>query len=294
LISVVIVNFNAGDLLTRTIGCLKAAVVDRALEIIVVDNASRDGSTQGLLDYATDRRPITLIANARNLGFATACNQGAALARGEHLLFLNPDCAVTPEAIAVTLEALEAAPRAAMAGCLLLNEDGSEQRGCRRRIPDLSHAWAHVSGLSRWFPRRFADFNEAGSPLPDAPVAVEAISGAFMLIKRRAFEAVGRWDEAYFLHCEDLDLCQRVRDHGHEVLFVPAARAVHRQGASSRDRLVRVEWHKHWGMWRFYRKFQADERAAMVSGLVGLGIGSRFLLKACGLLLRVRQPGSPA
>jgi hypothetical protein len=151
-----------------------------------------------------------------------------------------------------------------------------------------------VSGLSRWFPRRFADFNEAGSPLPDAPVAVEAISGAFMLIKRRAFEAVGRWDEAYFLHCEDLDLCQRVRDHGHEVLFVPAARAVHRQGASSRDRLVRVEWHKHWGMWRFYRKFQADERAAMVSGLVGLGIGSRFLLKACGLLLRVRQPGSPA
>jgi GT2 family glycosyltransferase len=173
-----------------------------------------------------------------------------------------------------------------MAGCLVLNEDGTEQRGCRRNIPDPKRSLYRFTGLSRWFPEHFADFNAVGTALPDAPTPVEAISGAFMLVRRDAFEAVGGWDEGYFLHCEDLDLCQRFRDHGHDILFVPAARAVHIQGTSSKGRPIRVEWHKHQGMWRFYRKFQAPSNPAAFNALVRLGIATHFLLTAARLAPR--------
>jgi GT2 family glycosyltransferase len=278
MISVVLVNFNAGALLGDNVRQVLASRVDVPLEVIVVDNASRDDSLASLRPLLGDR--VRLHANDRNLGFAMACNQGAQLASGTHLLFLNPDCAVTPEAIARTLSALAARPRAAMAGAMIRNEDGSEQRGCRRAIPDARRSLYRLTGLSRRFPDRFPDFNAAGHAVPEGPLPVEAISGAFMLVRRDAFEAVGGWDEGYFLHCEDLDLCQRFRAAGFEILFVPDAEATHRQGTSSRGRPLRVEWHKHRGMWRFYRKFQAPCNPAPLNALVRAGIAAHFVLKA--------------
>lgn len=285
MVSVVMVNFNAGALLVENVRRALDSRLDRPLEVIVVDNASTDGSLAALQPLLGDR--LRLHVNARNGGFATACNQGARLASGTYLLFLNPDCAVAPEAIAHALAALETHPRAGMAGVLIRNEDGTEQPGCRRDMPDPKRAIFRLSGLSRRFPKRFPDFNAAGHALPDGPTPVEAISGAFMLVRRETFEAVGGWDEGYFLHCEDLDLCQRFRDAGHAVLFVPAGLATHARGASSRGRPMRVEWHKHSGMWRFYRKFQAPRNPAAFNALVRLGIAAHFVLKALRL-----APGS--
>lgn len=284
MVSVIIVNFNAGELLARNIHRLTETLLDRPLEVIVVDNASTDDSLAALQPLLGDR--VQLQSNDRNLGFAAACNQGARLAQGDHLLFLNPDCAVDPDTIAHALQALADHPRAAMAGALILNEDGTEQRGCRRNIPDPRRSLHRLTGLTRLLPSRFPDFNAVGTTLPEAPTPVEAISGAFMLVRRDAFEAVGGWDEGYFLHCEDLDLCQRFRDQGHDILFVPAARAVHIQGTSSKRRPIRVEWHKHQGMWRFYRKFQAPRNPALFNALVRFGIATHFVLKAARLLPR--------
>lgn len=284
MISVVMVNFNAGELLAQNVRQALASHLEGPLEVIVVDNASSDDSLARLRPLLGER--VRLQANARNVGFAVACNQGARLATGSHLLFLNPDCAVAPEAIARARAALEAHPRAGMAGALIRNEDGSEQRGCRRDLPDPKRAIYRLSGLSRRFPDRFADFNAAGSAVPEGPTPVEAISGAFMLMRREAFDAVGGWDEGYFLHCEDLDLCQRFRDADLAVLFVPEAEATHLQGTSSRGRPMRVEWHKHRGMWRFYRKFQAPRNPGPFNALVRLGIAAHFLLKALRLAPR--------
>jgi GT2 family glycosyltransferase len=284
MISVVIVNFNAGALLADAVRRELASHLDHPIEVIVIDNDSTDDSLARLEAIGSGR--LRLQRNDRNLGFATACNQGAKLAQGDHLLFLNPDCSVEPDTIAHALQALADHPQAAMAGALILNEDGSEQRGCRRNIPDPRRSLHRLTGLTRLFPKRFPDFNAVGTALPEAPTPVEAISGAFMLVRRDAFEAVGGWDEGYFLHCEDLDLCQRFRDHGYDILFVPAARAIHIQGTSSKGRPIRVEWHKHQGMWRFYRKFQAARNPAIFNGLVRLGIATHFVLKAARLLPR--------
>jgi GT2 family glycosyltransferase len=112
--------------------------------------------------------------------------------------------------------------------------------------------------------------------LPAAPIDVEAISGACMLVKREALDDAGAWDEGYFLHCEDLDWCRQFAEHGWRVVFVPDALVYHEKGVSSRARPLFVEWHKHRGMLRFYRKWQARDRSLMMTALVTAGIWARF------------------
>jgi hypothetical protein len=123
-----------------------------------------------------------------------------------------------------------------------------------------------------------AGFDLTGTPLPDKPAPVEAISGACLLIRRELFEKLGGWDESYFLHCEDLDLCMRVQRLGAKVLFVPDVSVSHVQGVSSRGRPVFVLWHKHRGMWLYYRKFLRVSNPVWLTALVYLGIHARFLL----------------
>jgi GT2 family glycosyltransferase len=127
----------------------------------------------------------------------------------------------------------------------------------------------------RW-PRLFFDFHLHKQPFPDAPLEVEAISGALMLVRREAMADVGPLDEGYFLHCEDLDWCMRFRKKGWKILFVPDAPVVHYRGTCSRSRPIFVEWHKHKGMMRFYRKFFRHQYPGMLMWLVALGVWLRF------------------
>jgi GT2 family glycosyltransferase len=111
-------------------------------------------------------------------------------------------------------------------------------------------------------------------------IEVEAISGACMLVHRRAMAAVGPWDEGYFLHCEDLDWCMRFRQKGYRIMFVPDARIMHALGVCGRARPIFVEWHKHKGMMRFYRKFFRHQYPGILMRLVALGVWMRFALSA--------------
>jgi GT2 family glycosyltransferase len=166
---------------------------------------------------------------------------------------------------------------------LLLNPDGSEQGGGRRAIPTPWRSFVRAFGLSRFakhWPRLFFDFHLHKQPLPTQPIEVEAISGACMMVKRAAMTEVGPWDEGYFLHCEDLDWCMRFRQKGWKIMFVPSARVTHALGVSSRSRPIFVEWHKHKGMMRFYRKFFRRQYPGVMMGLVALGIWLRFGLVA--------------
>jgi GT2 family glycosyltransferase len=122
--------------------------------------------------------------------------------------------------------------------------------------------------------------------LPTSPVAVEAISGAFMLVRRSALETVGPWDSGYFLHCEDLDWCMRFKQAGYRILFVPDVVVSHAQGGCSQGRAVFVEWHKHKGMLRFYRKFYRESYPLALMALVYLAVWLRFAAKALALTLR--------
>lgn len=276
-LSTIIVNYNAGVLLRNCVNSLLACPLE--IEIIVVDNASHDESLNNL----TTTPEVRIIRNPANVGFAAACNIGVQAASAPFLLFLNPDCFVQPGAIATLLASLQSDERVGMVGGLLLNDDGSEQGGGRRAVPTPWRSFVRAFGLYRFanrWPKLFYDFHLHKQPLPKEPIRVEAISGACMLVKREALDEVGLWDEGYFLHCEDLDWCMRFRQKGWFILFVPDARISHALGACSQSRRVFVEWHKHKGMMRFYRKFFRHQYPGFLMGLVTLGVWLRFCLAA--------------
>ena len=217
--------------------------------------------------------------NERNLGFAVACNQGAQIADGEHILFLNPDCVLQAGAITALLAAVHSANDIGMVGGLLTDPDGTEQSGDRRAVPTPWRSFVKAFGFSALgnrYPKLFSDFMLHQQPLPDHPVEVEAISGACMLARREALEEVGLLDEGYFMHCEDLDWCMRFRQKNWKILFVPDARMVHYKGYCSKSRPIFVEWNKHKGMIRFYRKFFRRQYPGLLMGLVVVGVWLRF------------------
>lgn len=274
-VTIVVVNYNAGRLLEP---CIDLSL-QQAGEVILVDNASTDRSMDAVTRRFEGYSKLRVIRNSTNLGFAVACNIGAKVASGQFVLFLNPDCALEEGAVSQLRLALDSDPKAGMAGALLLNENGSEQAGGRRAVPTPWRSLVRAFHLSRFadrWPRLFTDFNLHKQPLPDSPMEVEAISGACTMVKRHAMQVVGPWDEKYFLHCEDLDLCMRYRQKEWTILFVPGSRIVHHRGACSRSRPLFVEWHKHHGMLRFYRKFFRRQYPGALMWLVTLGVWLRF------------------
>ena len=272
----VIVNYNVGSLLEDCVKSWLKSVPGAPL--VIVDNASTDGS----LDFISSlpgSNTVSVINNPRNVGFSVAANQGFRSVTSDLVLLLNPDCLLTPEAIANMVAVFEGKPRIGVVGPLLLNPDGSEQAGGRRAVPTPWRSLVRAVGLSRLgkrYPRLFSDFLLHTQRIPDQPIDVEAISGACMLIKRQAIDDIGVLDEGYFMHCEDLDWCMRFRQNGWSILFVPSAHVVHFKGSCSRTKPIFVEWHKHKGMVRFYRKFFRHQYPGVLMGLVTLGVWLRF------------------
>lgn len=291
-VSLIIVNYNACDCI---VACVSSAI-NQVDEVIVVDNASSDGSVAQLQDVFSGDRRLKIVRNRENLGFAAGCNIGVDFSAGSHLFFLNPDCVLAPDSVKRLLRVLDDRRDVGMVGGLLVNPDGTEQAGGRRAIPTPWRSFVRAFGLSRFadrWPRLFFDFHLHKQPLPAHPIEVEAISGACMLVHRAAMRSVGQWDEGYFLHCEDLDLSMTLRGKGWKIMFVPDARIIHDKGGCSRSRPLFVEWHKHRGMLRFYRKFFTHQYPGPLMWLVALGIWLRFGLVAsylsAGLILRRLQ-----
>jgi GT2 family glycosyltransferase len=279
-VSVVIVNYNAGPLLLE---CLERCL-PQVGQVVVLDNASVDGSIDLLESHFKDCPQLQVIRNGSNMGFAAACNQGAEICLGDFILFLNPDCMAAGSSIGLVRSALLTNSSAGMAGGLLLDPDGKEQAGGRRYVPTPWRSLVRalrLEALEKRWPKLFQNFNLYKQALPEITVALEAISGACTMVKREAMKDVGPWDESYFLHCEDLDLCMRYRQKGWSILFVPTARFTHFRGACSRSRPLFVEWHKHRGMMRFYGKFFRHQYPGALMLLVGLGVWLRFAAIAC-------------
>jgi len=278
-VSVIIVNYNAGELLGD---CVRAALA-QAEQVIVVDNHSSDSSLEGLAPLCAVEARLLIHSSQRNQGFAAGCNLGLNLAAQPNLLFLNPDCILAPDSLRRLVQVLDSDSNIGMVGGRLTNLDGTEQGGGRRAIPTPWRSFVRAFGLSRWserWPKLFFDFHLHTQPLPDSPIEVEAVSGALMLVRKAAIDDVGIWDEAYFLHCEDLDWCMRFRQRGWKILFVPDAPVLHHQCHCSHARPFFVEWHKHKGMMRFYRKFFRHQYPGVLMGLVALGVWLRFGLVA--------------
>lgn len=285
-ISAIVVNYNTGELLATCIERLLAS--EPPPRVLVIDNASTDDSARALAGRPGGQAGVEVLFSNENLGFARAVNLGIRQCGGDDVLVLNPDCLVEPATIGQLAAALAADARAALAAPLVTDHHGVPERASLRRFPDPRSAFLAVSGLhrlGRWIPA-LQGFTWSGEPWPDHTVQAEAVSGACMLIRRAVLAETGFFDEAYGLHCEDLDLMYRFHQAGWHCLLVPAARAVHHQGRSSRSRPLWVHCQKHLGMRRFYRKFQAPGHAWPMRLVVEAGIWLHFLALAPIALLR--------
>lgn len=251
-VSVIMVVYMTGEALKQSLACVLAdPLVD---EFIVVDNGSRPEDLARLRALAAAEPRVKLLTGHGNIGFARGANLGARAATTDTFVFLNPDAFLQPGCLARLADEIEGRPVPAIVGGRVLNADRSEQRGARRGDITPLTAMVSLSRLSRLSPalRRYDIHWEAEVP-PNEVTAVPTISGACFCMRRADFDAVDGFDEGYFLHVEDVDLCWRVRQAGGEVLFHPKAEVVH-LGHTSQTSPLRVEFHKGRGLVRFFRK----------------------------------------
>ncbi len=292
-----IVSFNPGDLLKSCLESLEPERESVPFEVIVVDNASRDG-TMALL--AAEFPWVQAIPAGSNLGFARANNVAMRRARGDYLLFLNPDTVVPRGTLEGALETLKGLPKVGMLGCKLVRPDGSFDHASKLGFPTPLAALFYFSGLSRLRPDspRFARYT-AGELGADEVGLVDAICGAFMLVRRTAIEEVGPFDERFWLYAEDLDLCYRFWQSGWEVLYWPRAEVIHVKGGKNiRRDSWRANYAFHRGMWLFYEKHYARKRSRVVSAAVWGGIWVKLALSGAQALVgrsvsKKRSLGTP-
>lgn len=267
-LSVLIVSWNTRELTLAALrSFLPAAGLE--LEVIVVDNASADGSADAI---AAAFPTVRLIRNDRNAGFAGGVNLGLQAARHPLILLLNPDTRVLGDALARLVDYADAHPRAGILGPRVLNEDGSLQAS-RFRFPSLLNQLLSATYLYQLFPRSgFFNRERMGGRESDAPEAVEAVSGCCFLMRRALLDAVGVLDETFFMYAEEVDLCYRAWQAGFEVHYAPVGEIVHLGGGASRLASQRNFLEYRRSMLRFFRKHHgaAATQAARVLLLVFL------------------------
>jgi len=268
-ISVLIVNHKADDYVRRALASLPAACGKYEFESIVMDNSPQPS-------------PITeadLWESIENRGFGNGCNLAAGKATGELLLFLNPDSECGPHAVEAAADCLLREEKAGLVGVKILLPDGSFEGGALRGFPTPERALCYFLGLEKLFPRNrvcggyhlsWLDRNESHE--------AECVSGSFMLLRRSLFEALGGFDESYFMYGEDMDLCLRVHKAGYRVLYCAEGTVLHHHGRSGRSERQTAAFYD--AMTIFYDKHYRQERSALTTAAVHAGIN---LLKARGL-----------
>jgi GT2 family glycosyltransferase len=277
-LSAVIINYKSRDALAE---CLQALEADArnaglAIETVVIDNDSRDGTAEML---AARYPGVRLVANAENVGYARAVNQGIAATCAPFVLVLNPDCIPQAGALGTLRDELLAHPKLAVVGPRLLNTDGSLEYSARSFPTPLTALFNRYSLLTRLFPsnpwsRRYlmSDWDHTTRR------EVDWLSGACLLVRREAIAKVGGMDEAFFMFNEDVDWCHRFRDAGWANGFVPGATVTHHVGASRGKVAPRVIWSRHLGMLHYFRKHHS--RNPLLAAAVGL-----FVVLRAGVML---------
>jgi N-acetylglucosaminyl-diphospho-decaprenol L-rhamnosyltransferase len=270
----IVVTYQSASTLDDCLTRLRAAA--DVAEIRVVDNNSSDGTLDIVQRHASADPRVHFIANPDNPGFAAANNQGVADSRASWLAFINPDLLVDVDTLAELRRRGEA-----LGDCLLgveqVDEAGHADAAVRRRDPDFA-AMLRNPGQGA----KLAVPADAAQILQRVP----ALSGALLLMPRALFDRIGGWDAGYRLHAEDLDLCRRAREAGAVVAIANDLRVTHVRGVSSRSRPYFVEWHKHRGLWRYFRKFEARQRSLPVRLAVWGAIWAHAVAQVPRIMMR--------
>lgn len=266
-VSVLIVNWNGGELLARCIASLDAGLGTLSADLIIVDNASTDDS----LSRIPASQALRIVRRADNPGFAMATNQAAALTRGRYLLLLNPDTECTPGAIERLSAFLDANPDAAAAGPRLVHANGAVQRSCWNGFPDLGSAVIDAFYLWKMPTLPVVRRSELASLHINRPLNVDHLLGACMLIPRHVWDTVGPLDESFFLFFEETEWCRRARRAGYRICYFPDATVVHHGEHSVFQVPARSLPQYYRSYARFLRLDRSDEgRIAILKSIVAL------------------------
>jgi len=269
-VSTVVVNWNTGGLLRECLASLPPPG-RLGIDLVVVDNGSSDASVPPGLGQAASTR---LIANAENRGFASACNQGIRVSTGRYVLLLNPDARLLPGALDALVAFMDAHPEAGVAGPALINPDGTLQPS-GGRLPGLRQLLAIHPLLRRVLAPVPGDLGQRDW---SRVAEVEEVSGACMVVRRAAVEAVGLLDEGFFLYFEDVDWCLRFGRAGWRIYYVPEARVVH-HWRSRRDPSPRA-LHHHLRSQRHYVRKHFGRAALLLLAVLAAAVYGGLLLKA--------------
>lgn len=291
-ISAVMVSYRTGPVLFDSI---RSVLMDPDIHELVLVNHDNPTNVTVRLDTMSVSEPrLHVIHTGANLGFGRGCNIGARAASGDHILLLNPDTLIARGAARLLASTLEGLPPVSIVGARILNTDGTEQRGGRRGGLTMMSALLSFSGLARILPG-VRDFHRENEPLPAGPVETPSVSGAAMLMSRETFRTLDGFDERYFLHVEDIDICERARRAGGKVVFEPRAAFVH-VGSTSSANLLLVEWYKAAGLRLFFRTYSgpAGQIALVIAGplmtcaLLGRAVLIRANVRFAQMRLRTR------
>jgi len=270
----VVVNHEAGDLLDRCVRSLLAAP-DAPGELLIVDNASTDGSATAVAAAHPD---VTVIHASTNGGYSRAANLGIAASTAAVVAVLNPDTEFEAGTARALLDRFDHEPDLGAAGPRVRNLDGTQYPSARS-IPTFGDTVGHALFGLLWPGNRFTRRYRQLDADPDAARDVDWLSGSAIWLRRTALDDVGGWDERYFMYVEDVDLCWRLRRHGWRVAYEPAGCVIHVQGAVTRTRPYRMLAEHHRSLWRF------AERRWVGARRLFLGPAAVFLAIRAGLTM---------
>ncbi len=273
-ITVVIVNYNVRDFLLRCLNSVRQAQKDLDIEIIVVDNNSSDGSIEYLKPIFPE---VEFIRQDKNVGFGEANNIGINKAQGKYVLILNPDTLLEEETLVKMYDFMEENHDIGVAGCKILNPDGTFQLSCRRGFPTPWAAFSRLFGLQKLFPKSklFAKYNHTYRDINET-YEIDAVSGSFMFCRKDALNEVHGFDTDFFMYGEDLDLCYRISQKGYRIVYYHETSIIHFLGESTRRSSINKLKHFYTAMDIFARKH--FKRSALFLMVLKLGIFSHFLL----------------
>lgn len=290
-LSIIIVSYKVKD---HILSCLSSIFENRAdwpLEVILVDNNSKDSTVDMIKD---DFKNVIIIENDRNLGFAVANNQGLKKATGEYILFLNPDTKVLPETFDKSIAFLENNPEAGAVGCRILNPDGTLQYSCKS-YPSFWNYFFESTFLYKLFPKNrwIGKFYMTNFDYAEVK-EVDVVSGAYLLMRSRLLEEIGGWDERFFIYSEETDLCYRIKKSGKKIYFIPQAQIIHWGGKSTSQSPVEMFKQDHKSRYLFMRKHYNMITIFFSECIIFIGVCLRTALWGLLNIFRTlfRKPGA--
>ncbi|KRE75424.1 glycosyltransferase family 2 protein [Paenibacillus sp. Soil750] len=283
-LSIIIVNYKTKDLTLACIGSVFSSTTSYSYEIILIDNASNDGTIHSVNELFPQ---VVTVTNAENVGFSKANNQGIRIAKGRYVLLLNSDTIVQEDTFQTMLLFMDENPIVGASGCKIVLPDGSLDKACKRGFPTPSASFYYAFGFAKLFPKihRFNQY-QLGYLDPDQQYPIDSLVGAFMLVRRETIAQVGMLDEEFFMYGEDIDWCYRIKEAGWVNYYYPRTQIVHHKGASSRRKPYKIIYEFHRAMILFHNKHYRKKYSWLTNAMVYIGVGVKFILSLARNKLR--------